>query len=44
MDIMPFDSLFMKKTAQGMDALSKAIDACAKTDDINTEPHRFPRR
>ncbi len=43
MDIMPFDSLFMKKTAQGMDALSKAIDACAKTDDIYTEPHRFPR-
>ncbi|MBR6351592.1 MAG: flavodoxin family protein [Firmicutes bacterium] len=43
MDIMPFDSLFMKKTAQGMDALSKAIDACARTDDIYTEPHRFPR-
>ena len=43
MDIMPFGSLFMKKTAQGMDALSKAIDACAKTDDIYTEPHRFPR-
>lgn len=43
MDILPLNNLLMKKIAQGMDRLSKVIDACAKTDDIYTEPHRFPR-
>ncbi len=43
MDILPFRFLFTKKIAQGMDRLSKVIDACAKTDDIYTEPHCFPR-